>query len=248
MKISHNNHSYLSPSKLSSLGSVKTSVLSPTNSDDTYTTTDLDKLIIDKSASRTVNCNEDETNDNILSSPTYTTEIKSPYRDFSLTSYDNSISYTQYNGLNDSEDALKTPKSATSFRFSDYSSDAPSTPRSRTASIATVLKPTTPDYSMKDFTQLNRIQNLDDLFSYAATNTTTTATTTSSTLNSWNEANCEFTRKEIVQSTTNSTRKPLLSTQNRFLSLSISPPLSRRQDMPVLRGTFVSLYVVEWLF
>lgn len=101
---------------------------------------------------------------------------------------------------------------------------------------------------MKDFTQLNRIQNLDDLFSYAATNTTTTATTTSSTLNSWNEANCEFTRKEIVQSTTNSTRKPLLSTQNRFLSLSISPPLSRRQDMPVLRGTFVSLYVVEWLF
>lgn len=36
-------------------------------------------------------------------------------------------------------------------------------------------------------------------------------------------------------------QRPLLSSQNRFLSLSISPPLTRRQDMPVLRGTFVSL-------
>lgn len=36
-------------------------------------------------------------------------------------------------------------------------------------------------------------------------------------------------------------RGPPLSYQNRFLSLSISPPLTRRQEMPVLRGTFVSL-------
>lgn len=244
MKISHNNHSYLSPSKLSSLGSVKT-LLSPTNLDDTYPTTDLDKLIIDKSDSLTSTCNEDETNDNILSSPAYnTSDCKSPYQDFSLTPYDNSLSYLHYNGLNDAaDDPLKTPKSATSFRFSgDYSGDAPSTPRSTIAtacSIATIPKPTTPDYSMKDFKQLNRIPNVDDLLSYTATITTTT---TSSTLNSWNEANSEFARKEIVQSATStSTRKPLLSTQNRFLSLSISPPLSRRQDMPVLRGTFVSL-------
>lgn len=44
-----------------------------------------------------------------------------------------------------------------------------------------------------------------------------------------------------------SNRKPPLSYQNRFLSLSISPPLSRRHDMPVLRGTFVSLYVSQLL-
>lgn len=36
-------------------------------------------------------------------------------------------------------------------------------------------------------------------------------------------------------------RGPSLSYENRYLSLSISPPLSRRQEMPVLRGSFVSL-------
>lgn len=55
-------------------------------------------------------------------------------------------------------------------------------------------------------------------------------------------------RKEATETPTDTTnsfrssgRRPLLSYQNRFLSLSISPPLTRRQDMPVLRGTFVSL-------
>lgn len=46
---------------------------------------------------------------------------------------------------------------------------------------------------------------------------------------------------ETTNSIRSSGRRPFLSYQNRFLSLSISPPLSRRQDMPVLRGTFVSL-------
>lgn len=237
MKISHNNHSYLSPSKLNSLASVKT-LLSPSNTDDTYTTTDLDKLIIDKSDNLTSNCNEDETNDNILSSNAYT-EFKSSYRELSLATNDNILDYSHYNGSMDTDDALSTPKNLTPFRFSDYS-DAPSTPRSTTASIPSAQKPITPDFLSKDYTPLNRTQNIDDLLSFTATNTTTT-TTTSSTLNSWNEANSEFARKEIAQSA--STRRPLLSAQNRFLSLSISPPLSRRQDMPVLRGTFVSLYV-----
>lgn len=236
MKISHNNHSYLSPSKLNSLASVKR-LLSPPNTDDTYTKTDLDKLIIDKSDNLTSNCNEDETNDNILSSNAYA-EFKSSFRELSLATHEE---YSHYNGSMDTDDALSTPKNVTPFRFSDYS-DAPSTPRSTTASISSALKPiTTPDFLTKDYTPLNRTQNVDDLLSFAVTNTTTTTTTTSSTLNSWNEANSEFARKEIAHSA--STRRPLLSAQNRFLSLSISPPLSRRQDMPVLRGTFVSLYV-----
>lgn len=46
---------------------------------------------------------------------------------------------------------------------------------------------------------------------------------------------------EPTNSFRSSGRRPPLSHQNRFLSLSISPPLTRRQDMPVLRGTFVSL-------
>lgn len=49
------------------------------------------------------------------------------------------------------------------------------------------------------------------------------------------------TPSEPTNSFRSSGRRPLLSYQNRFLSLSISPPLTRRQDMPVLRGTFVSL-------
>lgn len=241
MKISHNNHSYLSPSKLNSLATV-TTLLSPSNTDDTYTPTDLDKLIIDKSEVLTDNSIEDETNDNIVStSPSPYAEYKtSAYRDFTLAANDNSFDYSHYNGSLDTDDALSTPKNAptTPFRLSDYS-DAPSTPRSFTASIGPPLKPMSPDLLLaKDFSPLHRIPNVDDLLSFTAT---TNTTTTSSTLNSWNEANNEFARKEITQSAT--TRRPLLSTQNRFLSLSISPPLSRRQDMPVLRGTFVSLYV-----
>lgn len=254
MKISHNNHSYLSPSKLNSLSTVKTALLTPSNTDGTYTTTDLDKLIIEKSTdldNLTSNCNEDETNDNILSMPAYT-EYKTPYRDYMLaTNDDNSTDYLHYNRSVDTDDALGTPKSANSvtpFRFGDYNSETillPSTKIETTSIQTTAIKPTTPDFLTKDFSQLNRIQNIDDILSYTATNTTAT-TTTSSTLNdSWNDANSEFARKEIAQSVSrgSSTRNPLLSAQNRFLSLSISPPLSRRQDMPVLRGTFVSLYV-----
>lgn len=244
MKISHNNHSYLSPSKLNSLATVKT-LLSPSNADDTYTTTtDLDKLIIDQTTDNlTTNCDDDdddETNDNILSTmPAYTDA--SPYRNYLLA--DNSIDYVdQLNGSIDTDDALSTPKiSVAPFRFSDYtlqSFDASST-TIRSTTTASIATPKTPDFLTKDFSPLNRIQNIDDLLSYTATNTTAN-TTTSSTLNSWNDANSEFARKELAHSTA-STRKPLLSAQNRFLSLSISPPLSRRQDMPVLRGTFVSL-------
>ncbi|XP_055313479.1 SRSF protein kinase 3-like isoform X2 [Sitodiplosis mosellana] len=253
MKISHNNHSYLSPSKLNSLATVKTTLLSAaSNTDDTYTTTTttdlVDKLIIDKSnvndnLTSSVNCIDDETNDNILSTmPTYT-EYKSPYRDYLLGVNDNSIDYVdQLNGSSgDTDDALSlTPKTVAPFRFSDYTLDASST-TIRSTTTASIATPKTPDYLTTDFSPLNRcIQNIDDLLSFTATHTTTATTTTSSTLNSWNDANSEFARKELAH-TACSTRKPLLSAQNRFLSLSISPPLSRRQDMPVLRGTFVSL-------
>lgn len=125
------------------------------------------------------------------------------------------------------------------------------------SSILSALKPTTPDFLATDISHLNRSQNVDDLLSFTAT---TNTTATSSTLNSWNEANFELRRKGIIQSSScddddevdgdaggarryGRARRPFLSTVNRFLSLSISPPLARRQDMPVLRGTFVSLYV-----
>lgn len=263
MKISQNNHSYLSPSKLNGIAMVKTTLLSAaSNTDDTYTTaatttntTDLvDKFIFDKSSvndnltSIGPNCIDDdyETNDNILSTMAETyTEYKSPYRDYLLGANDNSLDYVdQLNGIGDTDDALcLTPKSIVPFQFSDCTLDASSTKirSTTTASIATP-KATTPDYFTTDFSPLNRcIQNIDDLLSFTATNNTTTGNTTaSSTLNSWNEANSEFTRIKNAHMAT-STRKPLLSAQNRFLSLSISPPLSRRQEMPVLRGTFVSL-------
>lgn len=185
-----------------------------------------------------------------------------------------------------------TPKSPTAFRFSssiDYSSiDVPTTPRSAgsfgsngggcivvggggsggsgsgvDSSILSALKPTTPDFLATDISHLNRSQNVDDLLSFTAT---TNTTATSSTLNSWNEANYDLTRKGIIQSSScedddeidggdsggarryGRARRPFLSTENRFLSLSISPPLARRQDMPVLRGTFVSLYVCHDLY
>lgn len=107
-----------------------------------------------------------------------------------------------------------------------------SPPASATTSI---VKSTSRELSISDYSPLNRNQNADDLLLTIAN-----TPTTSGTLNSWTGTNNEFARKESTQTST-STRKPLLSTQNRFLSLSISPPLSRRQDMPVLRGTFVSL-------
>lgn len=312
MKISHTNHSYLSPSKLNSISTVKT-LLSPTNTDDDdqqrtspFTPTDLKsvKLIIDQSDTLTDHCNDDETNDNILSmsaieynATTTTTTIPPPptppssavaveaattpphtLSAYLLARNDNSLDFLHYNGSMDVDDALPalstaTPKSSTAFRFSssiDCSSiDVPTTPRSLTGSFgsngggcaiigscsgsgvdSSILKPTTPDFLATDFLHLNRSQNVDDLLS-------TNTTATSSTLNSWNEANYEFTRKGIVHSSScddyddddgsgrgnDRARRPFLSTENRFLSLSISPPLSRRQDMPVLRGTFVSLYV-----
>lgn len=241
MKISHNNHSYLSPSKLTSLSTVKTTLLSQSDPDDAYTKTDLDKLIIDKSTTidnLTSNCNDDETNDNILSMSIHTNEYKSPYRDYLLVANDNSIDYLDYNESTNTNDALSLQKSAaTPFRFVN-SSDAPLTILpSTTASISTTLpstkipSPPLSEFLTKDFTQSNRIQNIDDLLVFTITNTTAT--------DSWNDANSDYARNEITKSV--STRKPLLSAQNRFLSLSISPPLSRRQDMPILRGTFVSL-------
>lgn len=234
---------------MNSLATVKTLLSSSTNTDDTYTTaTDLvDELIIDKTIDTlTSNCNEDETNDNILSMPTYT-EYKSPYRNYLLAANDNSIDYVdELNGSIDTDDALSfTPKiTAATFRFSDYTLDAldaSSTTIRSTTTPSIAVTPKTPDFLTKDFSPLNRIQNIDDLLSFTVTTNTTATNTTSSTLNSWNDANSEFVRKEIAHSTSARTRNPLLSAQNRFLSLSISPPLSRRQDMPVLRGTFVSL-------
>lgn len=230
---------------MNSLATVKTLLSPSTNTDDTYTTaTDLvDKLIIDKSTDTLSNCNDDETNDNILSMPTYT-EYKSPYRDYLLAANDNSIDYVeQLNGSIDTDDTLSlTPNiTAATFRFNDYTLDASSTTIRSITTPSIAVTPKTPDFLTKDFSPLNRIQNIDDLLSFTVTTNTTATNTTSSTLNSWNDANSEFVRKEIAHSTSASTRKPLLSAQNRFLSLSISPPLSRRQDMPVLRGTFVSL-------
>lgn len=299
MKISHTNHSYLSPSKLNSIANL----LSPTSSvlDDDQRTNDLNKLIIDQSDSLTDHCNDDETNDNLslsaipygartaaaaLPSPTLLSPIAPAILPDTLPTYllarnDNSLDFLHYNGSMDIDDALPalstaTPKSPSAFRFSssiDYSSiDAPTTPRSLTGSfgsnggssgggILSALRPTKPDFLATDISHLNRNQLVDDL-SFTAT---TTTTATSSTLNSWNEANYEFARKGIIHSSScdvdvvdgiddgggsgsrdyGRARRPFLSTQNRFLSLSISPPLTRRQDMPVLRGTFVSLYVFD---
>lgn len=65
---------------------------------------------------------------------------------------------------------------------------------------------------------------------------------------STNNYNNEFSIRKWNEQTTSSFDRQSYSSGigrgpyvNRFLSLSISPPLSRRHEMPVLRGSFVSL-------
>lgn len=85
------------------------------------------------------------------------------------------------------------------------------------SSAGTVPQPSMP----YDFTS-DSIKNLRNSYRKGGTETPTETTETTNSIRS-------------------SGRRPPLSYQNRYLSLSISPPLTRRQDMPVLRGTFVSL-------
>lgn len=73
------------------------------------------------------------------------------------------------------------------------------------------------------------------------------SSTSASTPNQYNNRN-DFSKRKWNEQTTSSFDMQTYSSGlgrgpyvNRYLSLSISPPLSRRQEMPVLRGSFVSL-------
>lgn len=78
------------------------------------------------------------------------------------------------------------------------------------------------DYQLNTFDVLRNIRN-----KYASSTITTPTTA----------------KPIVTTSFRNASIEPSLSSpyENKFLSLSISPPLSRRQEMPVLRGSFVSL-------
>lgn len=226
MKISHNNHSYLSPSKLNSLTTLPvsvTSLITPTNTDTPYSATD--SLILANANALNKFC-DDETNDNIVSAA-YMQESPTPATNNILTNSDDILADYRNDSL--ASPLLYHPPIDLNYE-----------------TIATPVTPIEPSVASKfDLFTSNYAASMpihthvDDLLNLTATNTTTT----SSTLESWNDdTNCEFARKEIAQTEfAHATRKRLFQTQNRFLSLSISPPLSRRQDMPVLRGTFVSL-------
>lgn len=252
MKISHNNHSYLSPSKLNSLTtlpvSVKALVLSPSNTDNnTYTAADLDELII--SNSNTLSKYHDDerndnnsmllstTTDNITAAPQYTRYSAINDNKFNKTiTTDDSFNYFECNGLSGTNELSPLSDSSNHLKLID----ATLATKVSSPSIAIDSR----DYSIiSDLSPLNRIQNSDDLL---LTQPATTSTSTTSGTSSWTGGtNNEYARNDIANetnsSTINTTRRPFLSTQNRFLSLSISPPLIRRQTMPVLRGTFVSL-------
>lgn len=232
MKISHNNHSYLSPSKLNSLTALPVSVKaihSPPNTDNNiYTAADLNELIVSNSHTLSKYAQDDERNDNnsvLLSTTIDTTTTTS-------TTTTTAAPYTRYSALNDNKfnKTIHTDDSFTYFECNALiaTNDSDSNhSKLIDATLTTKLLSSSPsiaidssrDYSPSDFSPLNRIQNPDDLL--LLTQQATTSTSTTSGTSSWR-------------------RRPLLSTQNRFLSLSISPPLSRRQTMPILRGTFVS--------
>lgn len=258
MKISHNNHTYLSPSKLNSLTTLPVSVktlLSPPTTDNTYTAADLDELIVSNSNTLS-KYYDDERNENAVPTPKYTryTALTSNQFNKAITSEDDdeTLNYLDYNGCATTDPLLITidpdhSKLSNTVDFNDTTATKTSSSPSiaiesiTIESSASIVKSISREFSINDYSPLNRLPNTDDLLlTPQKTATTTTTSTASGTLNSRNGTNSDFARKELAQNV-NSTRKPLLSTQNRFLSLSISPPLSRRQDMPVLRGTFVSL-------
>lgn len=243
MKISHNNHSYLSPSKLNSLTtlpvSVKALVISPPNTDNnTYTAADLDELIVSNSNTLS-KYHDDERNDNnsLLLSTTTGNNITT------------ATQYTRYSALNDNK-FNKTITTDDSFNYfecnglsatNDLSPLSDSTNHLKLIDATSATKISSPSVAIdsRDYSLISS----DDLL---LTQQATTSTSTTSGTSSWTGGtNNDYARNDIANetntSTVNTTRRPFLSTQNRFLSLSISPPLSRRQTMPVLRGTFVSL-------
>lgn len=246
MKISHNNHSYLSPSKLNGLTtlpvSVKTLLSTPnTDNNSTYTAADLDELIVSNSNTLSkYHDHDDERNDNnlsLLSSTANNTTTTSQYTRYSALidnkfnktiTTDDSFNYIECNGLSGTND-ISPLSDSNHFKLIDTTL----TTKLSSPSIAIDSK----DYSLiSDSSPLNRIQNLDDLL--LTQQAATASTSTTSATSSWTGG----TNNDYAHETSSShTRRPFLSTQNRFLSLSISPPLSRRQTMPVLRGTFVSL-------
>lgn len=250
MKISHNNHSYLSPSKLNGLTTLPVSVKtlhSPPNTDNnsTYTAADLDELIVSNSNTLS-KYHDDERNDNnlsLLSSTTNNTTTTSKYTRYSALidnkfnktiTTDDSFNYFECNGLSGTNDI------SPSFDSNHLKLiDTTLTTKLSSPSVAIDSR----DYSLiiSDLSPLNRIQNLDDLL--LTQQAATASTSTTSATSSWTGGtNNDYARNDVAHETSSShTRRPFLSTQNRFLSLSISPPLSRRQTMPVLRGTFVSL-------
>lgn len=232
MKISHTNHSYLSPTKLNSLNALP--VL--TQSTDSIYTSDLNNLIVldTKSATEYHNNNDRRT---IFSMSKHNNDVNKLSADIDLSSYPCNDPTNHISSVPSTQTSL--PPSPLKSQHFEY---APNHETNINAySVAYDLSPKPPTQLQNDGIVLvgelhtnnsARPPNADDVLSML--------TTTPSTLNSWNDSNHESSGRTIA---TTSHRNPLLSVHNRFLSLSISPPLSRRQNMPILRGAFVSLYV-----
>lgn len=280
MKISHTNHSYLSPTKLNAINVLPVQSLLARSSDSIYTS-DLNNLIVldAKSAPEYHNNNERPA---VFTLAQHNEANQLPATTIDSSSYPSNgpahaivpssppiLSAAQFAYATDHQDQSSPPAGANDYiRSFELSAEPPLAQHTHSDSgNASAVDAAAEPFANHSY----RAANADEVLSMH--------TTTPSTLNSWNDTNAgssgQTTATGCLSSSSSSanrngpvakasstctptpatvpiepdrTRNPLLSVQNRFLSLSISPPLSRRQKLPVLRGTFVSLYVVFFSF
>lgn len=232
MKISHTNHSYLSPTKLNSLNALPVI----TQSTDSIYTSDLNNLIVldTKNSTEYHNNNDRRT---IFSMSKHNNDVNKLPAEIDLSSYSCNGPTNHISSVPSSQTSL--PPSPLKSQLFECATNHETNVNA--SSVAYDLLPIPPTQLQND-----RIALVGELHTNNAAQPPNTdevlsmLTTTPSTLNSWNDSNQGSSGHTIA---TTSHRNPLLSVNNRFLSLSISPPLSRRQNMPILRGAFVSLYV-----
>lgn len=272
MKISHTNHSYLSPTKLNAINVLPVQSLLARSSDSIYTS-DLNNLIVldAKNAPEYHNNNE---RPSVFTLAQHNEANQLPAATIDSSSYPSNgpahaivpsppkLSASQFAYATDHQDQGSPPPANDYIRSFELSAEPLAQHTQTDSGNASAVDAAAEPFANHSY----RATNADEGLSMH--------TTTPSTLNSWNDTNAgssgQTTATGCLSSSSSSanrngplpkasltctptpatvpiepdrTRNPLLSVQNRFLSLSISPPLSRRQKLPVLRGTFVSLYV-----
>lgn len=276
MKISHTNHSYLSPTKLNSINALPVQSLLARSTDNIYTAELSNLIVLDTKSPAEYHNNNERRSVFTLAEHNEANQIPAT-----------TIELTTYPSNGPTQPIVSSHSPALPASHANYATDhqnhssSPVTDYLRTFELPAGLLLSSPplaELTQNDSSHANAIDSVVEPFSnhaYRATNADDVLsmhTTTPSTLNSWNDSNAassgQTTATGCLSSPSSSanrngslfkvaetrppvptvlpinadrTRNPLLSVQNRFLSLSISPPLSRRQRLPILRGVFVSL-------